>query len=68
MNALATFAERVEGTAPPTLATLAAAALNAKVNGVGDFDQAQVDLLRGFIRAGISPNMISLLVKCEVLP
>ena len=64
----APYAAHVMGTAPVTLATLATDALNAKVNGTGaDFDQAQVALLQGFIRAGISPNLLSLLVKCEVV-
>ncbi len=64
----APFARHLIGTEPETLAVLAARALNAKINGTGsDFDQAQVALTRGFIRAGISPNMMALLVKCDVL-
>lgn len=62
------FVHKLPAPEPETLAVLATRALNAKVNGTGaDFDQAQVALQRGFIRAGISPNLLSLLVQCEVV-
>lgn len=46
------------------LEVLAARALSAKRNGTpGEATDARVDLLAGFIRAGLSAGMVQLLVR-----